>query len=63
MASWGLMGKIEFFILALFVYTWFTLNEPTAYEVDGQVVYTFPGSRDLYDCHGCKVGVASDDYI
>lgn len=62
MAGLGFAGRIEFFILALFVHTWFTLNEPTAYEINGQTVYAFPGSRDLYDCHGCKVGVANDDY-
>lgn len=62
MAGWGFVGRIEFFILALFFHAWFNLNEPTAYEVNGQTVYAFPGSRDLYDCHGCKVGVASDDY-
>lgn len=62
MAGWGFYGRIEFFILALFFHTWFNLNEPTAYEINGQTVYAFPGSQDLYDCHGCKVGVASDDY-
>lgn len=61
-AGWGFIGRVEFFILCIFFRTWFSLNEPTAYEVNGQTVYAFPGSNDLYDCHGCKVGVASDDY-
>lgn len=61
-AGWGFIGRVGFFILSIFFQTWFSLNEPTAYEVNGQIVYAFPGSNDLYDCHGCKVGVANDDY-
>ncbi len=62
MAGWGFAGRIELFVLAIFFHTWFELNKPTAYEVNGRTVYAFPGSNDLYDSSGCKVGVANDDY-
>lgn len=62
MAGWGFAGRVEFFLLAIIFNTWFDLNKPTEYEVNGRTVYAFPGSNDLYDSSGCKVGVANDDF-
>ena len=62
MAGLGFIGRVGFFIVAIFFHTWFVVNKPTEYVVDGRTVYAYPGSNDLYDAAGNKVGVANDDY-
>ena len=62
MAGVGFSTKISFFFLVIFYHAWFTLNQPTEYVVNGRTVYAYPGSRDLYDSSGFKVGEANDDF-
>lgn len=61
-AGLGFSTRIGLFILVIFNHAWFELNKPTAYEVNGRTVYAFPGSKDLYDSSGYRVGKANDDY-
>ena len=45
-----------FFVLMFLISTWWTLEQPTAYEVNGRTAYAFPGSNELYDENGHHVG-------
>ena len=58
----GLIFRIEFFILAIVLHTWFAVNAPEEFVLnDGRTVYKYPMSKDAYDCHGCKVGTFTND--
>ena len=58
----GLGFRIEFFVLGIFLHTWFAVNAPEEYVLnDGRTVYKYPMSKDAYDCHGCKVGTFTND--
>ena len=50
-----------FFMMFLFAMWWESVK-PTAYEVDGQVYYAYPGSDDLYDAAGNKRGLLNSSH-
>ena len=62
MAAVGFSTRVALFVLVIFIHTWFELNKPTEYVVNGRTVYAYPGSKDLYDSSGFKVGEANDDF-
>lgn len=62
MAGIGFSTRVALFFLIIFNHVWFELNRPTAYEVNGRTVYAYPGSNDLYDSSGFRVGVANDNF-
>lgn len=57
----GANFRLGFFFLMFLIKTWWVFNKPTEYTVDGQTVYAYPGSNDLYDANGRCVGVANSD--
>lgn len=57
----GTAVRIGLFVLMFVIKTWWEFSKPTEYTVNGQTVYAFPGSNDLYDGWGTRVGVANED--
>lgn len=57
----GITFRISLFFLMFIFHMWWQMNKPTAYEVDGRTVYAYPGSNDLYDESGNRVGTANSD--
>lgn len=57
----GTSFRLSLFFLMFLFRMWWELNAPDAYEVNGRTVYAFPGSGDLYDGAGNRVGRLNDD--
>ncbi len=58
----GSVTRVYLFVFAIFIHTWYELNKPVQYTLyNGDVVYKYPDSNDVYDRHGYKVGRLSDD--
>ena len=57
----GTIYRVGFFIFMFVIRTWWEFSKPREYIVNGQTVYAFPGSRDLYSSNGIRVGVANDN--
>ncbi len=53
----GFSIRVSFFILMFIIKTWWELHKPVAYMVNGRTVYAYPGSNDLYDEFGNRVGI------
>ncbi len=49
-----------FFMVFLFK-TWYKLNRPKTYIIDGEEVYMYPGSNDVYSRNGQKIGTSNDE--
>ena len=60
-AGLGFSTRIALIFIIIFNHAWLEANKPTAYEVDGRIVYAYPGSNELYDSSGHKVGIANND--
>lgn len=56
----GTATRVSLFILMFMIKTWWELTKPTEYIVNGQIVYAFPDSKELYDSSGTCVGIAND---
>lgn len=58
----GFYFRISFFILVIFINTWFTVNAPEEFMLnDGRIVYKYPMSNEAYDCHGWIIGTLTSD--
>lgn len=56
----GATFRLSLFIMYFLLKTWWLLDKPKVYSVDGRTVYAYPGSADLYDEYGRHVGKLAD---
>lgn len=52
----GTLFRLSFFVMAFLFKIWWLYTAPTVYEVNGKIVYRYPGSYELYDQFGFHVG-------
>ena len=58
----GTCFRLGLFFMAFLVHAWWKANQPTAYEVNGKIYYAYPGSDDLYDASGFRMGKLTSDH-
>lgn len=47
------------FVMVFLFKTWFEMNRPETYVIDGEEVYMYPGSNDVYSKNGQKIGTSN----